>query len=214
MNAAAAAVRLGADATVIGAVGDDAAGRMIRAELGALGVHAELDVVPGAATGAFVLVDGEVRAQPGPPPRLPERIEADAVLVSGYLSGTLVDEALRRAAAEWVALAAAGLAELPPAPCVFANETEARALTGLPPEEAVRGLAEGRRLACVTRGAAGAVVVLDGRPAEARPPRVAQRETPGGGDALAGALLVALARGDDLERALEIAVAAGLDSLR
>ena len=50
VNAAVAAARLGARASVIGAVGDDAAGRMIRAELGLLGVRAELEVVAGAAS--------------------------------------------------------------------------------------------------------------------------------------------------------------------
>ena len=46
-NAAAAAVAAGAEATVIGTVGDDPGGRMILAELAAQGVHAEVTIPPG-----------------------------------------------------------------------------------------------------------------------------------------------------------------------
>src|SRR3954449_1477242 len=85
-NAAAAAVAAGAEATVIGTVGDDPAGRMILTELAERGVHAEVTVAEGS-TGTFLLADGAVRVDRGVSHDLvlPERIEADAVLVSGYV---------------------------------------------------------------------------------------------------------------------------------
>ena len=85
-NAAVAAVAAGAEATVIGTVGDDPAGRMILAELAERGVHAEVTVADGP-TGTFLLADGEIRVDRGVAHDLvlPERIEADVVLVSGYV---------------------------------------------------------------------------------------------------------------------------------
>ena len=160
-NAARAAVACGAEATVIGAVGDDAAGRLLVAELEAAGVRAEPIVLDRARTGAFLVVDGEIRADRGAnallrPGGLPEAIEADVVLVSGYLEPATVEGALERARARWLALAVGRLEELPPAAvAVLANEDEARRLTGLPPDQAARRLGRGRRLACVTLGPEG-----------------------------------------------------------
>src|SRR5205823_4049306 len=137
--------------------------------------RAEPVVLGGARTGAFLVVDGDIRADRGAnamlrPDDLPDTIEADVVLVSGYLEPAAVEAAIERARAQWPALAVGRLAELPPAAAaVLANEHEARRLTGLPPDEAVRRLAAGRRLACVTLGPAGAVAVLDGEEASARP---------------------------------------------
>src|SRR3954452_10194720 len=119
-NAASAAAAAGADARVIGTVGDDAAGRMILTELAERGVHAEVTVAEGS-TGTFLLADGAVRVDRGVSHDLvlPERIEADAVLVSGYVPAA--EDALAAARAEWVALDAAQLDELPPgANVVFA----------------------------------------------------------------------------------------------
>src|SRR5581483_7800495 len=86
-NAAVAAAAAGAEAAVVGRVGNDAAGRMILAELEERGVDRGV---------AHDLV-------------LPERIEADAVLVSGYVPAAA--EALARAQAPWVAFDAARLRE-------------------------------------------------------------------------------------------------------
>src|SRR5215471_7004640 len=85
-NAAVAAVDAGASATVIGTVGDDPAGRMILSELAARGVHADVTIAEGP-TGTFLLADGEVRVDRGVSHDLvlPDRIAADAVLVSGYV---------------------------------------------------------------------------------------------------------------------------------
>src|SRR5262245_36350056 len=82
-NAAVAAAAAGADASVIGTVGDDPAGRMILAELGSRGVRADVAVADGP-TGTFMLIDGDVRVDRGVGHDLvmPGLIEADVVLVS------------------------------------------------------------------------------------------------------------------------------------
>ena len=197
-NAAVTAAAAGAEATVIGAVGDDPAGRAILAELAARGVRAEVALSDGP-TGTFLLADGEIRVDRGASRVvvLPEAIEADAVLVSGYLPVETIAAALARARAGWIALDAARLDDLPPGGnALLANEDAARRLTGEEPEEAARSFGERYRLACVTRGPRGAVAVLDGRSETAAPDAVVG-EAPGSGDAFAAALLVELARGTD-----------------
>ncbi len=211
-NAAVAALAAGAEASVIGTVGDDAAGRMIVRELEAHGVRPLVSVE--GVTGTFLLADGEIRVDRGDSHR-PGPLEpaaADVVLVSGYLPHAA--EVLASAEAAWIALDAARLSELPPGGnAVVANEETSGRLTGLQPTEAARSLARGRRLACVTLGAQGAIAVLDGRLECAVPPATAD-DAPGSGDAFAATLLVGLAQGDDLAAALVRANRAALDSLR
>jgi ribokinase len=210
-NAAVAAAAAGADATVAGTVGDDAGGRMLLAELATRGVHAEVAVAEGA-TGTFLLADGEIRVDRGVGHDVvvPDRLVADAVLVSGYLPRATIEVALDRARAQWVALDAARLAELPRGGnAIFASQEW---LAGADPEPTARSLAEGRRLACVTLGAGGAVAVMGARVERAHPEHAAA-DAPGAGDAFAGTLLVALARGDDLADAISLATRAALDSL-
>lgn len=201
-NAAAAAAVAGADSTVVGTVGDDAAGGMILTELAARGVRSEVTVAEGP-TGTFLLADGEVRVDRGVSHDLvvPDRIEADAVLVSGYVPAAGV--ALAAADADWIALDAARLAELPPGGNVVLTSGS---------EEAVHTLAEGRRLAVVTLGSEGAIAVAGERVERVRPARVTA-DAPGSGDVFAATLLVALAQGEDLSDALARATQAALDSL-
>jgi ribokinase len=207
-NAAVAAAAAGAQATVIGTVGNDAAGGMILTELGAQGVRGEVTVAEGQ-TGTFLLVDGEIRVDRGVAHDLvlPTRIDADAVLVSGHVPAAA--EALSRADARWVALDAARLRELPPGGNVLlANDAEARSLTGHEPEAAARSLAERYELACVTRGPLGAVAVHGDRLETAAADPV-EGDGPGAGDAFAAGLLVELARGADLADALAAACRLG-----
>jgi ribokinase len=215
LNAAVCAAGLGADAAVAGRVGDDAPGRLLLAELAARGVRADVSTDAEARTGTFVLVDGDVRADRGAnasyrPEHLPE-LAADAVLVSGYLPAGTVAAALVRARAPWVALDAGRLAEIPAeAGVVLANEAAARRLTGEDAEAAVRRLAAGRRLACVTLGADGAIAAWEGGIERAQPPDSdAPADVPGAGDAFAAALLVELARGAAVPEALGRACRAG-----
>ena len=88
---------------------------------------------------------------------LPRRIEADAVLVSGYVPAAAA--ALERAEAHWVALDAARLEEPPPGGnAVIVNEGR---LTEDP--EYASALAEGRRLAWSRSARTGAVAVAGDR---------------------------------------------------
>ena len=86
-NAAVAAAAAGAEASVIGTVGDDAAGRMILAELGRARRTCRGDGRSTARPGRSSSSDGEVRVDRGVAHDLvlPARIEADVVLVSGYV---------------------------------------------------------------------------------------------------------------------------------
>jgi len=212
-NAALAAVAAGADATVIGTVGDDEPGRMIVRELEAHGVRPNVAVVKGGATGTFLLTDGEIRVDRGDShrPAAVEPAAVDVVLVSGYLPHAA--DVLSAAEGAWVALDAARLVELPPGGnAVVANEETARRLTGLEPEEAAQALSAQRRLACVTLGARGAIAVMGDR-VEHAAPAVTAADRPGSGDVFAATLLVALAQGDDLAAALARATRAAVDSL-
>jgi sugar/nucleoside kinase (ribokinase family) len=209
VNAAIWAAAAGADATVVGRVGDDLGGRALRTALEERGVRCDFTVDPEAPTGTFLVIDGEIRADRGAnarfdPEHLPGRLAADAVLVSGYLPGPTVTAALARAEGAWVALAPAFLDPLPPdADAILVDDVEALRLTGSAPEEAARTLGRSFRLACVTSGADGAVAVLDGRLERSRPDPVDSAGPVGAGDAFAAGLLVALASGADLADALE-----------
>jgi sugar/nucleoside kinase (ribokinase family) len=209
VNAAIWAAVVGADATVVGRVGDDLGGRALRTALHERGVASEFSIDLEAPTGTFLVVDGEIRADRGAnarfsPDHLPDPLEADIVLVSGYLPVPTVGKALERAEGTWLALAPAHLDPLPPgANAILVDEVEARRITGSAPEGAVRMLGESFQLACVTCGVDGAVAVLDGRFETARPAPVDDARPVGAGDAFAAGLLVALARGAGLRDALE-----------
>ena len=207
-NAALSASRAGADATILGRIGRDVTGRMLERELAASGLAAVLGVDPTRPTGTFVVVDGEIHADRGAnagflAEHLPETFDADVTLVSGYLPEKAVAAALERSRAPWNALAAAGVRALSAGGnAVFLNESEAAALTGARPLEAAHMLGERYRLACVTLGAEGVIAVLDGALETARPETRIPGDGPGGGDALAATVLVALARGGTVRTAL------------
>ena len=219
-NTAAWAASLGAHSTSVGAVGDDAGGRFLRDELVRHSVKPLFAVDIAERTGTFVLADGALHVDRGAnatleASALPELPEADAVLVSGYLPGGALAAVLEEARAGWVMLDAAALSELPEGGnAVVANERQARALTGLEPEDAVKAFSERYRLACVTLGARGVVAVLDGRLERSEPADRALQEAPGAGDAFAAALLVTLAQGDALPKALEEACRCGAEAAR
>ena len=215
VNAAIWAAVAGADATVVGRVGDDLGGRALRTALQERGVRSDFSVDLKAATGTFLVVDAEIRADRGAnacfsPDDLPDVLEADVVLVSGYLPAPTVAKALERADGTWLALAPALLDPLPPgANAILVDDVEALRITGAAPEEAARMLGERFRLACVTCGADGAVAVLDGRLERARPEPVDNASQVGAGDAFAAGLLVALGRGAGLRDALEAGCSLG-----
>jgi sugar/nucleoside kinase (ribokinase family) len=215
VNAAIWAAVAGADATVVGRVGDDLGGRALRTELHERGVRGDFSVDFEAATGTFLVADGEIRADRGAnarfsPDHLPDPLEADVVLVSGYLPGPTVATVLERAEGTWLALAPALLDPLPPgANAILVDEVEALRLTGSGPEDAARMLGDRFRLVCVTCGADGAVGVLDGSLQTSRPEPVDNKSPFGAGDAFAAGLLVALADGAGLRDALEAGCSLG-----
>jgi ribokinase len=226
LNAAVWAASEGASAAVIGRIGSDSAAATVRAELAEAGVEARLTVDPEVRTGTVVYTADGVVADRGATARLsardvPGRLEARAVLVSGFtLLHADTEEAARaaieRARADWIAVdvaSAALVAHLGAervlglargANVLLANEDEARALTGKPPREAAALLADRFAIACVKRGPLGALAARDGRMASAAAPHALEHDVAGAGDAFAAGLLVALSRGQELEQALEL----------
>jgi ribokinase len=234
-NAAVWAAWDGAAARVHGAVGADVAGRLLAEALGDRGVKMHLTPYRDATTGTM-LVMGEpgersMVADRGAnarlrPDDLPGKLIAGAVLVSGYLllQEPTVDtalEALERAVAPLIAVEAASwplieafgvdryLHATRRATVVLANDQEAEVLTGKTGEDAARDLGERYPLACVKHGPDGATLVADGTTHRARADAVAELDPTGAGDAFDGVLLGALARGADVDDALERACRAG-----
>jgi sugar/nucleoside kinase (ribokinase family) len=232
-NAALAAARLGAHAAVVGRVGADPAGRLVADSLTAAGVDPLLARDDQALTGCVVVVGStSVVADPGAsarlaPEDLPETLEAGAVLVSGYTLLQPGPEAAARAALErartgFLAVDAASarlvaafgrdrfLAATASAGVLLADADEARALTGLDAVEAALALARRYRVVCVKLGRAGAIAATGETIVRAQADPVDRVDTLGAGDALAGGLLVSLARGSELAPALQ----AGCDAAR
>ena len=143
-----AAVAIGAGATVIGRVGNDAAAAAVRA--GLVGVAARLAVDPALPTGTYVeLADGSVHADRGANDALTLDdvlpLAADAVLLSGYVDLPVLEHVDCR----WRAFVCTPTTRtVPPAAnVVFANDEEAARLE----------LGE-REILVVTHGAEGATV--------------------------------------------------------
>jgi sugar/nucleoside kinase (ribokinase family) len=230
-NAAAWARSAGVTAAVVGRVGDDFAGRALRAELAARGVEALLALDPDAPTGVVLALAETLVAERGATARLrpddvPAPLAAGAVLVSGYVllqedSGPAAEAALERAAGPWRAVDAASaplleaygrerfFAATAAASVLLVNEDEAFVLTDEEPELAARALADLYPLVCVKQGAQGAVACFEGRLERAEAPAVAVVDPLGAGDAFAGVLLAGLARGRPLDEALRDSCRAG-----
>jgi ribokinase len=233
-NQAVAAARLGAAVALIGAVGDDDLGAAALAELEA--EHVDVSGVarePGVATGvALIVVDGAgensiavasganavldgarvaaglhgLVAGAGGVVLLGHEVPPDAVLAgarAAHAAGwtTVLNPAPARALPdELVALR----------PLLTPNAGEASALTGAadPGEAAAALAARTGAPVLVTLGAAGALLLADGRTERIAAPRVEVVDTTGAGDTLNGALAAELARGATLLDAARTAVAA------
>jgi ribokinase len=233
-NQAVAAGRLGGAVSLVGAVGADAHGDLLRSAVGGSGVDVgTVAVRDGVATGtALITVDagGEntIVVSPGAngtlsPADLPDSAFAGAAVLGLCLEvpeAVVVDAARRARAAGLTVLLnpspfAAGARDLIPlADVLLVNEGEASALLGVAvdatPEELRDGLAAlGVTRAVVTRGADGCVVVDGGGPVVVPAVRVEAVDTTGAGDAFMGALLLRLAGGDLLVDAARFAVGVG-----
>ncbi len=193
-NAAVWAAWAGARTGLVGRVGRDVAGRVLGEALAERGVETHLAVDPEAPTGTMLVVleagERSMVADRGAnarlrPEDLPERIEAGAVLVSGYVllqedSRPAALAALDRADATYVAVDAASwplveaygverfLRDTARADVLLANELEARTLTGREGEAAARAPGARYRIAAVKPGARGPVACADAELEDAR----------------------------------------------
>ena len=232
VNAAKCAVAEGAEACVVGRVGNDPAGDLVRATLAANGIEAQLARDPDLPTGAVVALRGDesvsIIADRGANARLsladvPNPLEGDVVLVSGFAlfqsgSADAARAALERFKGNWTAvdLATPGLAAGADLDCLakganvlFATAEEAKAVTGAAPDEAAHALASRFSIVCVKLGAEGALAVHGDQLERHHPSPVVRRSPFGAGDAFAAAFLVSLARDDSLAQALQLASEAG-----
>jgi sugar/nucleoside kinase (ribokinase family) len=224
VNSALAAADAGAAATVVGRVGSDPSGELISRSLEAGGITGKLARDSELSTGAAVALGTSVVAQRGANARLsledlPDPLEADTLLVSGFAlfqrgSTEAARSALQRFSGRWSAVdfASSKLVDLELAAgayAVLATAAEARAVTGAEPEEAAKTLASRFELAVVKLGKDGAIAVRGDLVERVAAEPVERRSAFGAGDAFAGALLVALARDDSLQRALQLACDAG-----
>ncbi|WP_141584570.1 ribokinase [Actinomadura sp. WMMA1423] len=238
-NQAVAAARLGGRAAIVGRVGDDGHGALLRGALAADGVDlAHLATTPGVPTGVALITvgpdgDNSIIVSPGANARLaPADVEAARVLIESAPVVSFQME-VPLAAVEAAAGVAAGagrrvvlnLSPSAPVPddllalCdpLVVNEHEAAFLLGGDgePERMAAALARsGPRSVAVTVGADGAVVA-DGRGTAAVPsPRSEAVDTTGAGDAFTAALCLRLARGDSLLDAARLATRAGAAAVR
>lgn len=227
-NAAVWAAAAGAEATCVGRVGADAAGATIRETLLARGVRCQLEVDPSRPTGSVAFVDGERVVDRGANGALEVALtDTDVLLVSGY--SVLSDEnaavaaTLAASSAPWTAATGGSAGFLTARRERFAEGThgvrilvvngeEALVLTGhRDPAAAARTLAGLHEFACVTLGAAGAVLAA-GELYRAHAGGPATSRARGAGDALAATLVVALSQGESPDAALGRACTAGADS--
>lgn len=187
VNAALAARALGADAQVVGRIGNDPGGELIVATLEQHGIDVQLARDDELPTGTAISLRDAVVADRGANARLSlddlPPLTGDALLVSGFAlfqegSHEAAEAALALFEGEWTAvdLASPRLARLDfDARVVFATKAEA---------QAVPGLEERFELVCLKDGYG------------------VERTTPfGAGDTFAAAFLVALAGGADPEQA-------------
>lgn len=237
-NQAVAAARLGRSVAMIGRVGDDDAGAMLRESLAAEGVDAAAVVstedTPSGVALIAVAADGDnaIVVSPGANALLtPGDVSAagDVLAAASVVLLQLETPTGAVTAAAAAAKAAGGLVVLNPAPApegplpaellaevdvLVPNQTELAALAGhegdVDPRTAARLAAE---LPCeklvVTLGAQGALVVEGGQTDHVDAPRIEPVDTTAAGDAFCAALADRLAGGAELAAAVRWAVRVG-----
>ncbi|MFD5089072.1 ribokinase [Amycolatopsis thailandensis] len=220
-NTAVAAARLGADVALLGAVGDDPYGELLKRSLAESGVNTASVRTSDRPTGiAYITVtpDGEnsILVSPGANSALrPEDVDLDGAEIV-VLSLEIPLETVERAVAEAVGKGVKTLLNLSPAAelsaktlrgldVLLVNEHEAAFLLG-GEADFPKLLDLGPKAAVVTLGAKGAAVVTADGVTEVPSPKVEAVDTTGAGDAFAGALATALAKGEELADAARKAV--------
>jgi ribokinase len=201
VNAARAAVRLGATAAVVGAIGDDTVGKVVELEIEAAGIEPHLTRIIAASTGTVVYGADAVIADRGANADfLPAAVPAARVtLVSGYLPAAARVRALELG----VGLLAVDLQE--------AIDAAPGADVVLGPNLDLDRLVGSHVVVCSTLGETGAIAVRGGERAEAAPARVLAASPIGAGDAFAAAFLLALADGLPLEECLRRGCASAVE---
>lgn len=217
-NQAVAAARLGGSARMIGAVGDDAHGRLMLESLASAGVDTSgVAVLDGDATGTALIVvdrDGENQIVVCPGANAAFSLEGvefrpdETVLCQLEVGLPVVLEAARRSSGFFV-LNAAPAMDLPAellerCDLVIVNETE---------YQLIPALAQAK-LVAVTYGKDGSAMFEHGRKvAEAPASVVTVANTIGAGDAFCAALVLALRAGLSYAPALAVANAVGADAV-
>ncbi|RKT51803.1 ribokinase [Saccharothrix australiensis] len=220
-NTAVAAGRLGCEVALVGAVGSDQYGTLLRESLAASGVGTSFVRTSDRPTGlAYITVtpDGEnsIVVAPGAnadvSPSDVDRLEWDGVTVLVCSLEVPLDTVVHAigAAASRGARPVLNLSPVTPVPAstlalldpLIVNEHEASSLAG-----SFEGLLDlGPRSAVVTLGSRGAAVVTASGVVEVPAPAVEPVDTTGAGDAFAGALAARLAAGESLVEAAGYAV--------
>jgi ribokinase len=236
-NQAAAAARAGAKPIFIGAVGSDAVGGDILADLAARGVDVSLVSRSSEQSGVALITvsrDGENSIVVAPGANASLDPAATAALVAARVDAKSVllcqleisPEAVSAAATAVEKVGGRFVLNLSPSryvspkllaladPLVL-NESEAADLAG----SAIDGSADAQTIAkrllatsrsvVITLGADGAIVADSTGVRHAPAVRVPVVDTTGAGDAFAGALAAGLAAGDDLATAVNAGIAAG-----
>ena len=203
-NQAVACARLGAEVTMIGAIGDDSFADEALVGLREAGVRLDLQVTDDPTGIAVILVDAagetEIVVAPGANAALGAVVlpEHDAVLCQLEVPDPAVESAWEACTGLFCLNAAPARPVAVDPDLVVVNTHELEALS--------------RRdgLVALTLGAEGAVLLEDGEEiARAAPPPVEAVDGTAAGDAFTACLLVSLLEGRGLEDALERGCAAG-----
>jgi ribokinase len=231
-NQAVACARMGGRTAFVGCIGDDDAGRTLRASMDEAGVDTtNIEVAADTPSGiALIVVDdaGEnaITVSPGANARL--RPEQLPVALLAQAAAVLIQLEIPLETAVRAAELAQGTVVLNPAPgralpdellrhvdVLVPNRSELAILSGRDAEpveiDEIGALARalpGRARVVVTLGADGAVVVEEDRLVHVPAHQVTAVDATGAGDTFCGALSVALVEGDDLVGATRRAVAA------
>ncbi|WP_248959323.1 ribokinase [Sphaerisporangium perillae] len=233
-NQAVAAARLGARVSLLGRIGMDAHGRLLRESLERDKVdlgHLRESAAPSGV--ALISVgprgDNSIIVSPGANARLSEQDVAEAaeLLRSAPVVSLQLETPLPTVLAAARAARRVVFNLSPPAPVpdellalcdpLVVNEHEAAMVLGVPapPARQAKALLElGPRSVVVTAGAEGAVVADRSGVTSIPSPRVEVMDTTGAGDAFTGALAWRLAMGDDLATAAGFAVRVGAATVR
>nr|WP_202421261.1 ribokinase [Actinomadura rayongensis] len=232
-NQAVAAALLGGRVALLGRVGDDGHGELLRDALAIVGVDTRALLTTPAPTGvAFIAVgpDGEnsIIVAPGANARLTPA-DVDPAFLAGARVVSLQAEipvetvlAAARAASDAGARTVLNLSPVPAASTALlglcdvlvVNEHEAGLLLPGAARAPAALLALGPRAVVVTLGADGACVADGTGEAFVPAPRVEAVDTTGAGDAFTAALCLRLARGDGVADAARYAVRVGAAAVR